>query len=113
MEDRKELSPVRDGVAGWEICEFTLPQGFRLVGTVDRDDGDTYDMGQNAEGKFAMFRRSKDPWMLNSHGNAEPLSDIDLAGFELFRHNSIEPERAAEDGDYSSLVRSHLITQGV
>lgn len=102
----------------WEVCELTLPDGYRIVGSVERPDsagnvlgqGEIYDLGQNAEGQFRLFRRSTDPWSLNSHvGKGEILSDVDLAGFGLTREQSCEPDRAAEHGDYSSLCRSHLI----
>jgi hypothetical protein len=106
----------------WEVVLKTLPNGFRMVATVDRPNGDIYDLGQNAEGKFALFRRCDpkiDPFSFYSHGPAERLSDIDVAGFGLLRAVCFEPEQVAEvaesDGEYSSLCRSHLIPhlQGV
>ena len=94
---------------GWEMIEVALPGGYRMVATVDRPNGDVYDLGQNNEGQFRLFRRRTDPYALNSHGKGEILSDVDLAGFGLFRDQSCEPERAAEEGSFSSLCRSHFI----
>lgn len=95
----------------WEVVEKTLPGGFRLVATVDRPNGDIYDLGQNAEGKFALFRRLTDPYSWYSHAKAERLSDTDVAGFGLLRAVCVDvPEEAIEEnGDYSSLCRSNLI----
>jgi hypothetical protein len=106
---------VRDPVTGqqWEVVEKTLPGGFRMVATVDRPNGDIYDLGQNAEGKFALFRRLTDPFSFYSHGKAERLSDIDVAGFGLLRAVCFEPpEGIEEQGEYSSLCTSHLIHTG-
>lgn len=99
----------------WEWCELTLPNGYRMVGSVERPtsdgnvlgNGDMYDLGQNAEGQFRLFRRSTDPWTLNSHNKGEVLSDIDLAGFGLTRSQS--QERIEENGEFSSLCRSNLL----
>jgi hypothetical protein len=93
----------------WECVPITLPYGFRMVATVDRPGGDIYDLGQNAEGQFRLFRRKRDPFLFYSHGKPEILSDLDLAGFGLSRSDSCEPERAEEEGEFSSLCRSHLI----
>ena len=101
----------------WECVELLLPNGYRMVGSVERPTsdgnvlgkGEMYDLGQNAEGQFRLFRRSTDPWSLNSHGKPEILSDVDLAGFGLTRNQSYEPEGIEEHGDFSSLCRSHLI----
>lgn len=97
----------------WEIGEKTMPNGFRLVATVDRPDGDVYDLGQNAEGKFALFKRNADPWGWWSYGKAERLSDADLAGFGLLRASCVEPDEIHEWGEHSSLCKSNFIeTQG-
>ena len=72
-----------DGSVDWEIIPKTLPKGFRMVATVDRPDGTTHDLGQNAEGNFALFRRSTDPWSENSHGPMDRLSDADLEAAAL------------------------------
>lgn len=106
---------VKDPQGGlWEIGEKTMPQGFRIVATVDRPDGDIYDLGQNAEGKFALFRRSSDPWGWWSYGKMERMSDQDIAGFGLLRAVCAEPdpdlvEEAHEWGEHSSLCVSNLI----
>lgn len=100
---------ARDHTGEWEVVIKTLPDGFRMVATVDRPDGDIYDLGQNAEGKFALFRRSTDPWSFYSHGKAERLSDQDVAGFGLLRAVCYEPDSLVEHGEFSSLCRSHLI----
>ena len=109
---------ARDHTGEWEIVEKTLPNGFRLVATVDRPNGDIHDLGQNAEGKFALFRRLTDPFFWHSHGKAERLSDADVAGFGLLRAVCFDPETSdvdtEEHGEYSSLCRSHFIpTSGV
>lgn len=99
----------------WEVCEKTLPRGFRLVGVVDRPDGTTYDLGQNAESKFALFRRCTDPFSLNSHyDKPERLSEEDLIGFGLLRSVCYEPGDIEDSGEYSSLCKTHLLVpQGV
>lgn len=96
----------------WEaFVPITLPGGFRIVGTVVRDgsDADIYDLGQNAEGQFRLFRRQRHPYFFYSHCKGEVLSDIDLQGFGLSRKDSCEPERVDEEGEFSSLCRSNLI----
>lgn len=94
----------------WEVVEKTLPRGFRLVGVVDRPDGTVYDLGQNAEGKFALFRRCTDPFALNSHyDKPERLSDEDVRGFNLLRAVCYEPGDHEEHGEYSSLCTTHLL----
>lgn len=101
------LSTDRD----WEILEQVLPDGYRHVATVDRPNGDIYDLGQNNEGNFLLFRRMTDPNFINSHGRGEALSPIDLAGFGLLRGQSLGPglEFIEEEGEYSSLCRSNFI----
>ena len=94
----------------WEIIEKTMPSGYRMVATVDRPDGTIHDLGQNAEGKFALFRRSDDPWTMNSHVAMDRLSDADLAGFGLLRAVCVEPETVQEWGDFSALCKSNLVT---
>ena len=94
----------------WEAGEKTLPGGYRMVGSVSRPDGDVYDLGQNSEGKFALFKRRTDPYEFWSHGPAERLSDADIAGFGILRFACAEPGDMEEHGDYSSLARSNLIT---
>ena len=99
---------------GWIGFEMILPNGFRHVASVERPDsdgnvcgkGEMYDLGQNAEGLFRLFRRGNGV-LENSHvGLGEPLSDQDLAGFGLTRKQSpLDPE----EGDYSSLCKSNLI----
>lgn len=101
-----------DDTGEWEVVEKTLPGGFRMVATVDRPNGDIYDLGQNAEGKFALFRRCDpkiDAYSFYSHGPAERLSDIDVTGFGLLRAVCFEPGDLENEGEYSSLCRSHLI----
>lgn len=94
----------------WEVVEKTLPGGYRIVATVDRPNGDIYDLGQNAESKFALFRRLTDPYSWYSHGKAERLSDADIAGFGLLRAVCADLEETIqEEGEYSSLCRSNLI----
>ena len=99
---------------GWVGFEMVLPLGFRHVASVERPDsdgnvcgrGEMYDLGQNAEGLFRLFRRANGV-LENSHiGRGESLSDQDLVGFGLTRADSpLDPE----EGDYSSLCRSNLI----
>ena len=89
------------------MVEKTLPNGFRHVATVDRPNGDIYDLGQNAESQFALFRRSVDPWLFYSHGKPKRLSDEDVQGFGLLRAVCFEPD--ADHGEFSSLCTSHLL----
>jgi len=99
----------------WEVLLQTLPDGYRHVGSVERPTadggpGEMYDLGQNAEGNFLLFRRLTDPFALNSHAKGERLSPVDLAGFGLLPHQSQDDARfAEEEGEYSSLCRSNLI----
>lgn len=97
------------------MFELTLPHGFRHVASVERPDadgnvcgrGEMWDLGQNADGKFRLFRRGTGE-LENSHvGWGDPLSDDDLHGFGLTRDQVFYlPE---EQGVYSSLNRSHLL----
>lgn len=99
---------------GWVGFEMILPNGYRHVASVERPDadgnccgkGEMFDLGQNAEGKFRLFRRNNGV-LENSHvGNGEALSDQDLQGFGLTRADSpLDPD----EGDYSSLCKSNLI----
>ena len=108
---------AKEAMAQWEMTVITLPDGFRMVASVERPTadgnvcgkGEMYDLGQNAEGQFRLFRRKTDPWLTYSHGKPEILSDLDLAGFGLNRAQSCEPERIEEEGDFSSLCRSNFI----
>ena len=93
----------------WEIVQKTLPAGFRFVATVDRPNGDIYDLGQNNEGQFRLFRRCTDPQLMNSHHpKGEILSDTDLVGFGLSREQSCDSVNG--DGQYSGLCISNLIS---
>jgi hypothetical protein len=93
---------------GWVGFEFTLPYGYRHVASVERPDasgnmcgkGEIWDLGQNAEGKFRLFRRGTGEFE-NSHvAKGEPLSDVDLVGFGLTR-SQVQYEPGDEDyGDY-------------
>jgi hypothetical protein len=99
----------------WMMFEWVLPHGYRHVASVQRPSsdgnvmtGDIYDLGQNAEGLFRLFRRGTGEFG-NSHvGNGEPLSDADVAGFGLTREQCPE-DVWQEDGEYSSLCKTHLI----
>ena len=99
----------RDASGEWEVVEKTLPGGYRMVATVDRPNGDIYDLGQNAASKFAVFRRKTDPFHFYSHGPAERLSDADVAGFGLLRAVCADPGATEDSGEYSSLCKSHLL----
>lgn len=103
---------------GWLQMEWILPNGYRHVASVERPTadgnvlgkGEIYDLGQNNEGKFRLFRRGTGQFE-NSHiGNGEPLSDVDLAGFGLTRAQCpYLPGDHEWAGDYSSLCMSHLL----
>ena len=103
---------------GWIGFEFILPMGFRHVASVERPDadgnclgkGEMWDLGQNNEGKFRLFKRATGE-LENSHvGKGEPLSDLDLAGFGLTRsQNAYLPGDLEEVGEYSALNRTTLI----
>jgi len=97
---------------GWEIVEKTLPNGFRHLGSAEFPDKTVYDIGQNAAREFRKFRRSTDPWTLNSHvPQGEPLSPEDLAGLGLLPNSPQprEPISHAEEGVYGGLCTTHLI----
>lgn len=90
-------------------CQL-LPHGFRMVGSCTKG-GDPYDLGQNAEGKFALFRRSTDPETFYSHGPAEKLTPEDMAGFFGMNIPGVSiGDPAEEDDEYSSLCKSNLVT---
>ena len=103
---------------GWVMMELVLPHGFRHVASVERPDadgnccgkGEVWDLGQNAEGKFRLFRRGTGE-LENSHvGWGDPLSDDDLIGFGLTRDQvHYLPGEVGFEGEYSSLNRSHLL----
>jgi hypothetical protein len=106
----------KESYEGWMQFQLVLPNGYRHVGVVERPSadgnvlgkGEVYDLGQNAEGHFRLFRRLKGH-LDNSHDmRGEPLSDVDLAGFGLTRAQSPYDD-PSEDGEYSSLNKSHLI----
>jgi hypothetical protein len=100
------------------MFEWILPHGYRHVASVERPSadgnvlgqGEIYDLGQNAEGIFRLFRRGTGEFE-NSHvGKGETLSDIDLAGFGLTRKQSpYQPGDFEYLGDFSSLCTSNLI----
>jgi hypothetical protein len=94
----------------WVGLELVLPKGYRMVAVVDRPDGTTEDLGQNAAGEFRLFRRLTGV-LENSHDQrGHPLSDEDLAGFGLSRDQCpIYPDDVQAEGDFSSVVRSNLI----
>lgn len=104
---------------GWLMLEHVLPNGYRHVASVERPSsdgnvlgkGEIWDLGQNNEGKFRLFRRGTGMFE-NSHiGNGDPLSDTDLLGFGLTREQCpYMPGDFEYEGDYSSLCKTHLLT---
>lgn len=98
---------------------WVLPNGYRHVASVMRPspsgnaaamDGEIYDLGQNAEGKFRLFRRGTGELETSHIGRGEPLSDTDLQGFGLTREQCpFQPGDLEYEGEYSSLCKSHLI----
>ena len=88
-----------------------ITKDYRLIASVDREDGSIDDLGQNAAGDFRLFRRSTDPWTLNSHAPGRILSPDDYVGFKLGARGYTRDEvcRAEEDGEFSSLCKSNLI----
>lgn len=103
---------------GWLQMEWILPNGYRHVASVERPTadgnvlgkGEVYDLGQNAEGKFRLFRRGKGEFE-NSHvGHGEPLSDTDLLGFGLTRQQCpYMPGDHEWAGDFSSICSSNFL----
>jgi len=102
----------------WIMIEHVLPHGYRHVASVERPDsdgnvcgkGEVWDLGQNAEGTFRLFRRGSGI-LENSHiGKGEPLSDADLIGFGLTRAQCpYLPGDVEFEGDYSALCRTNLV----
>jgi hypothetical protein len=102
----------------WIMFEHILPHGYRHVASVERPDadgnvcgkGEVWDLGQNPEGHFRLFRRGTGE-LENSHvGYGEPVSDADLVGFGLTREQCpLLPGDVGYEGEYSSLCRSNLI----
>ena len=102
----------------WEVLLVQLPNGYRHVASVERPTsdgnvlgrGEMYDLGQNAEGNFLLFRRLTGPFESYSHAKGEKLSPTDLIGFGLLPHQSQDDVILAEEsGEYSSLARSNLV----
>jgi hypothetical protein len=102
---------------GWIGFEFILPNGYRHVASVERPasdgvmgHGEMWDLGQNAEGKFRLFRRGTGE-VENSHiGRGEPHSDVDLKGFGLTADQiAYEPGEVEWAGSFSTLCKSNLI----
>ena len=101
----------------WLMFEWVLPHGFRHVASVERPStdgnclkGEVWDLGQNAEGIFRLFRRGTGEFE-NSHvGKGEALSDIDLLGFGLTRKQSpYQPEDFEYEGEFSSICATNLV----
>lgn len=100
----------------WIMFELILPNGYRHIATVARDaadgstmTGDIYDLGQNADGLFRLFRRLTGE-MENSHDiRGEALSPDDLMGFGLTRDQCKWELGDEYEGEYSSLNRTMLI----
>jgi hypothetical protein len=100
------------------MLEHVLPNGYRHVASVERPSadgnvlgkGEIWDLGQNNEGKFRLFRRGLGAFE-NSHiGNGDPLSDTDLLGFGLTREQCpYMPGDFEYEGDYSSLCKTNLL----
>lgn len=108
--DANKLVQFRDkNGSDWEVSVKQLPDGFRHVATVDRPNGDIEDLGQNAEGKFALFRRLDDPFSFYSHGKMQRLSDEDILGFGLLRAVCVESGDMEDDGMFSSLCKTQLV----
>lgn len=99
----------------WMMFEWILPKGYRHVASVQRPSsdgnvmvGEIYDLGQNAEGMFRLFRRGTGEFETSHIGIGESLSDADVAGFSLTREQCPEDDFTL-DGEYSSLCKTHLI----
>jgi hypothetical protein len=90
-----------------EAGVWSLPGGYRVVGTCTKS-GECYDLGQNAEGKFALFRRRTDPFEFYSHDKPQRLAPEDLMGFFGGQFQSVQA--IDEDDEYSSLCRTNLVT---
>ncbi len=93
----------------WEGVPVTLPDGYRIVATVDRDDGSVWDLGQNNDGEFRLFERFTDPWQWHSHGPATKLSPVDVQGFGLTEKIDFNPADVEGEGLYSAIYTSNFI----
>jgi hypothetical protein len=94
---------------GWMSVPVTLPDGYRIVATVDRDDGSIWDLGQNNDKEFRLFQRSTDPWQWHSHGPATKLSPQDIQGFGLTDDPQFCQADVEGEGLYSAIYASNFI----
>jgi hypothetical protein len=110
------LIPRYPGISycDWIGVEVILPNGYQHRGSVERPladgnivsgKGEMWDLGQNQEGKFRLFRRGTGEFEFSHVGNGVPLSPADLAGFGLTREDSpyLPGDSVTEEGDYSGL----------
>lgn len=102
---------------GWLQMEFILPAGYRHVASVERPGpdgnvcgkGEIWDLGQNAEGKYRLFRRGTGQFENGHAGKGEPVSDEDMAGFGLTREQCPFEPGDEGFGDYSSICKTNLL----
>jgi len=101
---------------GWPQMEFILPNGYRHVASVHRPDGSGYtmrgqvwDLGQNAEGKFRIFRRGTGQFENGHIAKGEAVSDEDMAGFGLTREQCPFEPGDEGYGVYSSICKTNLL----
>jgi hypothetical protein len=97
------------GEVEWMTVPVTLPQGYRIVATVDRDDGSIWDLGQNNDKEFRLFQRYTDPWRWHSHGPATKLSPQDIQGFGLTDDPQFCQADVEGEGQYSAIYTSNFI----
>ena len=106
---------------GWLAVELILPDGYVHRGSVERPladgnivsgRGEMWDLGQNQEGKFRLFKRGTGEFEFGHVGKGVPLSPADLAGFGLTREDSpyLPGDFLTEEGDYSGLSPKTIIT---
>lgn len=95
--------------------QFLLPNGYRHVASVQRHDcsggasGEVWDLGQNAEGMFRLFRRGVGQFENGHIGLGDAVSDEDMAGFGLTREQCPFEPGDEGYGEFSSLCKSNLL----
>lgn len=92
---------------GWVQEVLTLPGGYRHVAVYESPEGEMWDLGQNAEGNFLMFRRQTTAGLDGSHvRKGEKVPPEHMLGFGLMPWQSNDDPQF---GEFSSLNKTQLL----